>query len=451
MNKSAWTTADSYAVLKTILGGTILGGSAAAGTSLLNHINSMKEDRKRKEAEDVGAPELFVPGPGGIKAATTSPEDTSSRGEASGMALGVGIPLAAVGALGAYGGVKRLYGNYKQQQLKEKLMHAQRAYEQALIDESKMTKAADDNALMTTGRSAPDIPFAKALATASVVFPGLASAFLTYRLLNRHFPDAQTSPSPNSVPMKVTLGAPQGAVKRRVNPDPTTGELVTATKQANYWGPEFASEDEAITAAFPELVETVLGNSKVASCIPDMVVAAGRGFIPGMEDALSTGGIKGLFEFVKGAGANYTDPVEKVAGVARLEASALLSPAFRVLVGQEFVKMAGSFVEAALFLDEDEQKAFLKWGALNGRLMSAQRMERALGVEEECSMEKAAALLTAKMASIVHQELTPADSLLGSGAGHGEESDQSGNTTLNHRIMPNKDSVDSALSAPPTQ
>lgn len=332
---------------RMLLGGALLGGSAGMITSLLRQHSAIKDDERENEDDDVlkldlPQPKMASDGAGGaLMTAGTDLATLLSRGVNS-AATGVSNlfskqpdaaavenannqPLSALdyvggGALfplGLLGGLhvtRGMYQKWRNQEVREKLQREEQQYMKALQAESQTKRAGDD------ARRAPSLPDWLLMAMGGLpVITGLASGYLTDRILDQQFATHAPKPERN-FNIQVPAQTPEDEEQHKKAQD----VLVHAALQF---------QKEASDAGIQHVVAAVAG-----------------GMLNDLEDTQFKYGSEAMLDLAAGANLMMPeDQLEKCAAV-RVAVRSGIGPALLVMSAAAFSQAAPDMRKSAQVL-----------------------------------------------------------------------------------------------------
>lgn len=371
-----------------------MGGSAALVTSLLNYLGSIREEAA--EADD-----------------SSKDDDTlylNLRNKKASMAGSLAIAGGAMGALGAYALVRKLYQDMKKKEVQSRLDQAQQGY----LDVLDVEKTAAVNKPMGWGEGLFSAPGAAALLLA------IASGAVTNQALKKTFPIKKSPDRRN--PRKVVI--------RRERPE---------------------EDEQEKTANAKELVYQILIHTKSAALrdFQDLIHGIGQGRRNEISSGLMEFGLGATHNMVKGASLNVMDPRRSTMACGIAARDPLMGPSLDVLAAAEFNDHFPSAVKIAAALPEDVQDNLIKIASIVAQAFRHDIME----VEED--LDKSAGLGTFVTADMLNDFLTkkneeePLEENLNSSDSESSQEDktsiQGADPTSNTFKNDNKDIIDAAL------
>ena len=303
--------ADKQNIIKMFTAGTAAGGAAGLAVSLGHYLKKLRQRSEEVATDDDDT--LYL----NLKRA--------SQGESledSPLAPGLAIAGGALGSLGGYMLVRKMYNKMRRNQLQAELDESQTAYVKALSDEK--LASSEGSRPMTPGENFIGLP------TAALILTALGGGVLTHKLLDQAYPR----------PKAPTRVGPRRVVFRRADGEEDKTASIT-DQDAN----EF-------------LAMTVLaqpGLEKVSS-LPDLVSAVADGRCLEVAKNVREYGWDTAFETIKGASRELSD-FEKVCSVRLCFENPILSPGFGVHLASEFSEMAPTYVKLASALSPDVKES----------------------------------------------------------------------------------------------
>lgn len=346
---------DNKYLLRLLAGGTAIGGGLGLVTSLLNHMNTLREESVEDRNKDTLHARIPV-------------KRANEGGDISTLALALSAPaLLGSGFLGWRMG--RMAGNkYQAYEMDKRLQDAEEEYRAKLLQEQEMLKGAADGVLNPdSGTRLQGNQTAIAGLFAALGIPFMASAVLANTMLDKQYPKDKSTRDVKPMALRPEFS----------EDDPDQEE-----KLAAFWGPEFQSRDEAIDAAMPFLTEVVLSSKQASeSVLPDMVATAGMGKLAALEEAVMINGLEDgkVLQMFKGASSNELEPVHTSIGVYLLSKSGMVGASFRSILAAEALDMAPETVKVAASIPKKFQDWLIKWAALHSRASFAVRLEKKAG------------------------------------------------------------------------
>jgi len=320
MEKIALTPRSKELIKNYLIGGAALGGSGALLTSLVNYINTLKQQvPSDKEREDDDTLYLNV---------NKSANDSSGAMDlaAGGLAMTGGV----LSTLGTYALVRKLYQNIKKKQLQEQLDMAQQAFLENAQQEAQGKKTAAAGEPMNLAELSWSAPVTFALLSA------IAAGALTNKALDKTFPRVK---KPKDVsPKRIVI---------RKSPDKETEEEEGTAYD------KLASEQQE-DDALEFLVHLCMGSKSASkSDLVDIVHATAQGRGDELTTHILEYGFDSAMDTIKGASEYRITPVQKQCAISYCVKSAALNPIVSLLAAAEYNDMAPKFTKIASLQYED--------------------------------------------------------------------------------------------------
>jgi hypothetical protein len=325
---------DVDMIRQWLTGGAALGLSAAAGTSLYNHLNQLAKDRQRDKRLDDDILTVKVRRPALEKSGAWPLGLLKVLG--LGAAGGVGYKMitdpdegASIGpGLAVAGGTLSLLGSYAAARKGYQALKKKR--NQAILDRAQ-THFADLTRAESGTEKYANMSFGDAMQGMGVGIPlllALASGGITYKYLDKTHPLAK--PARPTKPRKVVLQYV----------DDEDGQKKTAAYDRD--------------SGFECLVKLVISGQKQASDLSDLVCACADGRAQELEEAVIDLGAETALDLVKGA-TRTLDDEELVMGTALAVRSPGLSDTVKTLACAEYQDLFPAFSKMAAAMDEEER------------------------------------------------------------------------------------------------
>ena len=307
---------DWMTVLKTLIGGGLLGGGVGAATGLARHLSNLNDKVKAQQDTSKDDDILYV----NLPAKRAGKEDRNTAGTFA-MAGLAGL----MGTYGAYNLVRDVYSKMRKRELQKEIDQSQQAYIGGL---SGTKEASGQFSGITTGVGS---------AYLAGLLSILGSAIITNKILQKQFP-AIKSPLRNR-PRKIVI---------RQAPDEQGMDKTIPVEDAS---PE----------AMENVVRMNLENGKSASVneLEDVVCAVANGRADELLDVLysnSPDGVDTMLDLVKGAGFEKVSSVNRNLAITWICTDPVMSKALAPVVAAEhyswnpYCKMA-SFIDPAFHDD----------------------------------------------------------------------------------------------------
>lgn len=350
MEKIALTPRSQALIKNYLIGGAALGGSGALLTSLINYINTLKQQApKDPEREDDDTLYLNV---GGNKVATQQSSGATDLA-AGGLALTGGL----LSTLGTYALVRKLYQNIKKKQLQEELDRAQNSFLGATEEEASAKVAG--LAQPAGGQPMGKAEFLWSAPVAFALLSAIAAGALTNKALDKTFP--RVKKPTNSGPKKVVI---------RKTPKALPEE---AQEQAEY--DKMASEDQH-TDGLEFLMHLCMGSKSASkSELVDIVHAVAQGRGPDMVQHMLEYGFDSAMDTIKGASETPITAFQKQMAISYCVKNASLYPVVELLAAAEYNDMAPRFTKVASLQNEECFATLLKVAGAMGAINRADLAE----------------------------------------------------------------------------
>lgn len=397
MEKIALTPRSKELIKNYLIGGAALGGSGALLTSLINYINTLKQQvPSDAEKEDDDTLYLNVD-----KAANESSGATDLA--AGGLALTGGL----LSTLGTYALVRKLYQNIKRKQLQEQLDQAQQSFIQNAQDEAQTKKAEEAGKPMGIAELAWSAPVAFTLLSA------IAAGALTNKALDKTFPRVK----------KPKDTAPKRIVIRKT---PQEEQIEEEEKMAY----DKVAAAEQADDALEFLMHLCMGSKSASqSELVDIVHAVAQGRGPDLTSHILEYGFDSAMDTVKGASEIDITPLNKQCAISYCVKSSALNPIVTLLAAAEYNDMAPKFTKIASLQSEECVDTLLK---IAGAIGALNRFEMAGKLADEFDTSKEANEMS------LEEILALVNKMKGQGEHSSEEDDIEQNEDLN-----SEDSIDS--------
>jgi hypothetical protein len=354
MEKIALTPRSKELIKNYLIGGAAMGGSAALLTSLVNYINTLKQQApKDKEREDDETLYLNV---GKSAADGAGPTDLA----AGGLALTGGL----LSTLGTYALVRKMYQNIKRKQLQEELDRAQQSFLQSAEAEGEVKRAATAGGQpMGLAELSWSSPVAFALLSA------IAAGALTNKALDKTFP--RVKKPKDTAPKRIVI---------RKNPEEQQEE-----EEKNAYDKVAAVEQYDDGLEF--LTHLCMGSKSAAeSELVDIVHAVAQGRGPDLTSHILEYGFDSAMDTIKGASEVKITPSQKQAAISYCVKSAALNPIVSMLAAAEYNDMAPKFTKIASLQNEECIETLLKIAGAIGALNRAETADK-LSIDFEVAKE----------------------------------------------------------------
>jgi hypothetical protein len=340
MEKIALTPRSKELIKNYLIGGAALGGSGALLTSLVNYINTLKQQvPSDKEREDDETLYLNLD-----KAAN----DNSGAIDfsAGGLALTGGL----LSTLGTYALVRKMYQNIKRKQLQEELDQAQQSFLSDAQQEANAKNAA-------AGEPMDLAEFSWSAPVSLALLSAIASGALTNKALDKTFPRVK----------KPKDSAPKRIVIRKT---PKEDEDEEQEEKAAY--DKVAAADQA-DDALEFLVHICMGSKSAAqSELVDIVHATAQGRGPELISNILEYGFDSAMDTIKGASEIDITPVQKQCAISYCVKNAALNPIVSLLAAAEYNDMAPRFTKIASLQNEECLDTLIKFAGALGAMNRAE-------------------------------------------------------------------------------
>jgi hypothetical protein len=306
------------------LGGTMLGGGAAAVVAAISLLNSLSKEKEMEDDSRLDDDTLYISDPHEGKKRVKSAAEGVSPLLAPGLAMTSGI----VGAGAGYALVQGIYNALEKRRRQQMLDEAQR----------EVIEAADmEAAKSASAQPAPKINLADLLTATPVALPlltMLATGGITYAALDKSFPVID-KPKRRG-PRRIRIG--QDARPYEVpEEDVAEGEAEKAA---------FSSSD--LEDAGDEFLASFVAASRKGTITGDFISKAASGELDAMEHMLKTAGIDALLLSLKGASDREIPEAKRMLGTMALFKSAALKDTVRSVAAAEYLEIYGdSFNETS--------------------------------------------------------------------------------------------------------
>jgi len=396
MEKIALTPRSKELIKNYLIGGAALGGSGALLTSLINYINTLKQQvPSDTEKEDDDTLYLNVG-----KSANESSGATDLA--AGGLALTGGL----LSTLGTYALVRKLYQNIKRKQLQEQLDQAQQSFLESAQQEAESKSAAVAGKPMDLAELSWSYPVAFTLLSA------IAAGALTNKALDKTFP--RIKKPKDTAPKRIVI---RKAQKEEENEEEKMAyDKIAATEQV----------DDALEF----LMHLCMGSKSASqSELVDIVHAVAQGRGPDLASHILEYGFDSAMDTIKGASEIDITPLSKQCAISYCVKSASLNPIVTLLAAAEYNDMAPKFTKIASLQSEECVDTLLK---IAGTIGALNRFEMAGKLSDEFDTSKEANEMS------LEEILALVNKMKGQGEHSSEEDDIEQNEDLN-----SEDSIDS--------
>lgn len=346
MEKIALTPRSKELIKNYLIGGAAIGGSGALLTSLVNYINTLKQ-QVPADAEKEDDDTLY------LNVGKTANESSGAMDfTAGGLALTGGL----LSTLGTYALVRKLYQNVKRKQLQEQLDHAQ----QSFIENANM-EAQAKNAAAAPGKPMGLTELGWSAPVAFALLSAIAAGALTNKALDKTFPSIK----------KPKDTAPKRIVVRK------TPEKEPAAEEEKLAYDKVAASEQA-DDALEFLVHLCMGSKSASqSELVDIVHAVAEGRGPDLTSHILEYGFESAMDTIKGASDSSLTPVQKQCAIGYCVKSAALNPIVSLLAAAEYMDMAPRFTKIASLQTEECTATLIK---IAGAIGALNRMETAGGL-----------------------------------------------------------------------
>jgi hypothetical protein len=357
MEKIALTPRSKELIKNYLIGGAAIGGSGALLTSLVNYINTLKQQvpsDSEKEDDDT----LY------LNVGKTANE---SSGAVDFTAGGLALTGGLLSTLGSYALVRKLYQNVKRKQLQEQLDQAQQAF-----IENANQEAQAKNAAVAPGKPMGVAELSWSAPVAFALLSAIAAGALTNKALDKTFPSIK-KPKDISPKRIVVRKSPQK--DQEVEEEKMAYDNVSASEQA----------DDALEF----LVHLCMGSKSASqSELVDIVHAAAEGRGPDLTTHILEYGFESAMDTIKGASDSKITPIQKQCAISYCVKSAALNPIVSLLAAAEYTDMAPKFTKVASLQTEECVTTLIKIAGVIGAL---NRRDTAGGVTDGLVEDKAGA------------------------------------------------------------
>lgn len=399
MEKIALTPRSKELIKNYLIGGAALGGSGALLTSLINYINTLKQ-QVPSDAEKEDDDTLYL---------NVGKSANESAGAMDLTAGGLALTGGLLSTLGTYALVRKLYQNIKRKQLQEELDQAQQSFIQNAQQESQAK-----NAAAAAGQPMGLAELSWSSPVAFALLSAIAAGALTNKALDKTFPRVK-KPKDTSPKRIVIRKSPKE--DEETEEEKMAYDKVASAEQADD-GLEF-------------LMHLCMGSKSASqSELVDIVHAVSQGRGPDLTNHMLEYGFDSAMDTIKGASEIAITPVRKQFAISYCAKSAALNPVVSLLAAAEYNDMAPKFTKIASLQNEECVDTLLKIagtiGALN-RFEMAGKLADAFDTSKEAndmSLEEILALV---------------NKMKGQGEHTSEEDDIEQNEDLN-----SEDSIDSS-------
>ena len=347
---------------KYMMGGAAIGGSAALATSLMNYLNTLKQqgDAANDTSEDDDT--LFLTMRNKNQNAPNVIKGTGARKMAS---IGGGLALTggALATLGSYSLIRQLYQKYKKKQLQSELDDSQQQFFDVVSQEgAAMKRSSAKSAAMNPAEAGKPMGMTEMLTSTPVtltLLAALASGALAHKALDRTFP----------LPKHNTATGPKRIVLKKEDTYKDTEDELDAHGQ-----PKMASYDDLTVAeqfddGLEFLVHTVLENVKKANLseLRTIVGAAANGQLEEFTTNMLEYGYDTAINMIKGAEEHFPkNRGNQIMAVAQCVKSAALNPVIGVLAAGEYEDMAPHFMKVSGDQSEAQKETLCKIAGVLG-------------------------------------------------------------------------------------
>jgi hypothetical protein len=345
MEKIALTPRSKELIKNYILGGAAIGGSGALLTSLINYINTLKQQVPNDtEKEDDDTLYLNV-GKAAKENESSGPIDLA----AGGLALTGGL----LSTLGTYALVRKLYQNVKRKQLQEQLDQAQQSF-----IENAQQEAQAKNAGEAPGKPMDLAELSWSSPVAFALLSAIAAGALTNKALDKTFPKVKKPK--DTAPKRIVI---------RKNPKEEQEDL-----EENMAYDKSASVEQS-DDALEFLVHLCMGSKSAAqSELVDIVHATAQGRGPELATHILEYGFDSAMDTIKGASEINITPIQKQCAISYCVKSAALNPIVALLAAAEYNDMAPRFTKIASLQNEECLDTLIK---IAGTIGAMNRFEMA--------------------------------------------------------------------------
>jgi len=399
MEKIALTPRSKELIKNYLIGGAALGGSGALLTSLINYINTLKQQvPSDPDKEDDDTLYLNVG-----KSANDSAGATDLA--AGGLALTGGL----LSTLGTYALVRKLYQNVKRKQLQEQLDQAQQAFIENAEQEAQTKKADEVGKPMGLAELTWSSPVAFALLSA------IAAGALTNKALDKTFP--RVKKPKDTAPKRIVIRKNPEEEEQMAEEEKMAYDKVASAEQSED-GLEF-------------LMHLCMGSKSASqSELVDIVYAVAQGRGPDLTSHILEYGFDSAMDTIKGASEIDITPAQKQCAISYCVKSAALNPVVSLLAAAEYNDMAPRFTKIASLQSEERADTLLK---IAGTIGALNRFETAGKLADEFDTSKEANEMS------LEEILALVNKMKGQGEHTSEEDDIEQNEDLN-----SEDSIDSS-------
>lgn len=346
MEKIALTPRSKELIKNYLIGGAAMGGSAALLTSLVNYINTLKQQIPSNDEEN--DENLYI---------NVGKSAKDSAGASDFAAGGIALTGGLLSTLGTYALVRKLYQDIKRKQLQEQLDSAQQEFIQAADAEGAAKKAGDENngSPMSLAELSYSVPVAFTLLSA------LAAGALTNKALDKTFP--RLKKPKNNAPKRIVI-------RKAPNEDSEIQE-----EEKNAYDKLAAKEQYEDGLEF--LMHLCMGSKSAAqSELVDIVHAVAQGRGPDLTNHILEYGFDSAMDTIKGASEVPADSMRKQTAIGYCVKSAVLNPIVSMLASAEYNDMAPKFTKIASMQNEECASTLLKIAGVIGALNRVETLEK---------------------------------------------------------------------------
>lgn len=343
MEKIALTPRSKELIKNYLLGGAALGGSGALLTSLMNYINTLKQ-QAAPDAEREDDDTLYIN--------VNDKAANESAGYKDLAAGGLALTGGVLSTLGTYALVRKLYQQMKRKQLQEQLDLAQQEFVNTSDAEAAAKKAA-------TGQPMGLAELAYSAPGAFALLSAIAAGALTHKALDKTFPRIKKPAGPGL----------KKVVVRRAPKKEDEGEEKNAYDKV--------AAEQQYSDGLEFLVHLCMGSKSASqSELVDIVHAVAQGRGAELQRNMLELGFDTAMETIKGASELDITPLQKQLAISYCVKSAALSPVVSMLAAAEYNDMAPKFTSISQLQSEECQDTLLKLAGTLGAMNRAEMADK---------------------------------------------------------------------------
>lgn len=309
------------------VGGTMLGGGAAAVVAALGLLHALRREREMENDARLDDDTLYV----------SDPHKGKDRVKLAGalnvsplLAPGLALTSGIVGAGAGYALVQGVWNAIEKRRRQAMLDQAQREAVHVADVEAAKSAAAAPSPKINLADLFTAVPIALPLLTM------LATGGVTYAALDKSFPTVKRPR--RSGPRRIRVGPDNDPYEL---PD-EDAELDAPTKEAS------AFHQNDLGDAGDEFLASFVAASRRGTVTGDFIAKAASGELGAMEEMLKSAGIDALLLSLKGASLREIPDDRRMLGTMALFKSAALKDTVRAIAASEYLEIYGdSFAEFA--------------------------------------------------------------------------------------------------------